>query len=339
MELAQALNRLLRRENLTGVEMQSVMQTLMSGQATDAQIGGLLMALRMKGETIEEIAAAAQVMRTLSTQVTLKDRQHLIDTCGTGGDGANIFNVSTASAFVAAAAGAKVAKHGNRSVSSKSGSADVLEAAGVNLNLSANQVAACVDQIGVGFMFAPAHHGAMKHVVAARKELGVRTIFNVLGPLTNPAQAPFQVLGVYDKSLLVPFAEVLKQLGSEHVMVVHADDGLDEISVTCPTHVAELKNGKIREWTIDPQEYDMEHATLENVTVSSAQESLNIIRAAFHDAEGAAKDIICLNAGAALYVAGIAPSYAEGVLLARATIAKGLAQQKFDQFIQFTQAI
>lgn len=339
MELAQALNRLLRRENLTGVEMQSVMQTLMSGQATDAQIGGLLMALRMKGETIEEIAAAAQVMRTLSTQVALKDRQHLIDTCGTGGDGANIFNVSTASAFVAAAAGAKVAKHGNRSVSSKSGSADVLEAAGVNLSLSANQVAACVDQIGVGFMFAPAHHGAMKHVVAARKELGVRTIFNVLGPLTNPAQAPFQVLGVYDKSLLVPFAEVLKQLGSEHVMVVHADDGLDEISVTCPTHVAELKNGTIREWTIDPQEYDMEHATLESLTVNSAQESLNIIRAAFHNAEGAAKDIICLNAGAGLYVAGIAPSYAEGVLLARATIAKGFAQQKFDQFIQFTQAI
>lgn len=339
MELAQALNRLLRRENLTGVEMQSVMQTLMSGQATDAQIGGLLMALRMKGETIEEIAAAAQVMRTLSTQVTLKDRQHLIDTCGTGGDGANIFNVSTASAFVAAAAGAKVAKHGNRSVSSKSGSADVLEAAGVNLSLSANQVAACVDQVGVGFMFAPAHHGAMKHVVAARKELGVRTIFNLLGPLTNPAQAPFQVLGVYDKSLLVPFAEVLRQLGSEHVMVVHADDGLDEISVTCPTHVAELKNGQIREWTIDPQEYDMEHATLESLTVSSAQESLNIIRAAFHNAEGAAKDIICLNVGAALYVAGIAPSYAEGVLLARTTLAKGLAQQKLDQFIQFTQAI
>jgi len=275
----------------------------------------------------------------LSTQVVLQDRAHLIDTCGTGGDGANIFNVSTASAFVAAAAGAKVAKHGNRSVSSKSGSADVLEAAGVNLNLSANQVAACVDQIGVGFMFAPAHHGAMKHVVAARKELGVRTIFNVLGPLTNPAQAPFQVLGVYDKALLVPFAEVLKQLGSEHVMVVHAEDGLDEISVTCPTHVAELKNGKIREWTIDPQEYDMEHATLENLTVNSAQESLNIIRAAFHNAEGAAKDIICLNSGAALYVAGIAPSFAEGVLLARTTIAKGLAQQKFDQFIQFTQAI
>lgn len=339
MELAQALNRLLRRENLTGVEMQSVMQTLMSGQATDAQIGGLLMALRMKGETIEEIAAAAQVMRELSTQVELADRSHLIDTCGTGGDGANIFNVSTATAFVAAAAGAKVAKHGNRSVSSKSGSADVLEAAGVNLGLSANQVAACIENVGVGFMFAPAHHGAMKHVVAVRKELGVRTIFNVLGPLTNPARAPYQVLGVYDQALLIPFAQVLNQLGSEHVMVVHADDGLDEISVTCPTHVAELKQGQIRQWTIDPQEYDMDHASLDELTVNSAQESLNMIRAAFNNAQGAAKDIICLNAGAGLYVAGIAPSYAEGVLLARATIAKGLAQQKFDQFIQFTQAI
>ncbi|WP_029936184.1 anthranilate phosphoribosyltransferase [Thiomicrospira pelophila] len=339
MTLSEALTRLLKRENLNGSEMQSVMQTLMSGEATDAQIGGLLMALRMKGETIEEIAAAAQVMRNLSTRVELDDRSHLVDTCGTGGDGANIFNVSTATAFVASAAGARVAKHGNRSVSSKSGSADVLEAAGVNLNLSVNQVAACVEQVGVGFMFAPAHHGAMKHVVAARKELGVRTIFNVLGPLTNPAQAPYQVLGVYDRDLLVPFAEVLKQLGSEHVMVVHAEDGLDEISVTCPTHVAELKNGQIREWTIDPQEYDMDHVSLEGLAVDSAQQSLNIIRAAFNNSDGAAKDIICLNAGAALYVAGISNSFAEGVLLARGAIAQGLAQQKLDQFIQFTQAI
>lgn len=339
MTLSDALSRLLRRENLSGSEMHSVMQTLMSGEASDAQIGGLLMALRMKGETIEEIAAAAQVMRDLSTRVELDDRSHLVDTCGTGGDGANIFNVSTATAFVASAAGARVAKHGNRSVSSKSGSADVLEAAGVNLNLSVNQVAACVEQVGVGFMFAPAHHGAMKHVVAARKELGVRTIFNVLGPLTNPAQAPYQVLGVYDRDLLVPFAEVLKQLGSEHVMVVHAEDGLDEISVTCPTHVAELKQGQIREWTIDPQEYDMDHASLDGLAVDSAQQSLNIIRAAFNNSDGAAKDIICLNAGAALYVAGISNSFAEGVLLARSTIAQGLAQQKLDQFIQFTQAI
>lgn len=339
MDIKQALNRCLQRQNLTDAEMQTIMHTIMSGLATDAQIGALLMALRMKGETIEEIAAAATVMRELSTQVELADRTHLIDTCGTGGDGANIFNVSTATAFVAAAAGAKVAKHGNRSVSSKSGSADVLEAAGVNLGLSANQVAACIENVGVGFMFAPAHHGAMKHVVAARKELGVRTIFNVLGPLTNPARAPYQVLGVYDQALLIPFAQVLNQLGSEHVMVVHADDGLDEISVTCPTYVAELKQGQIRQWTIDPQEYDMDHASLDELTVNSAQESLNMIRAAFNNAEGAAKDIICLNAGAALYVAGLAPSFAEGVLLARSTIAQGLAQHKLDEFIQFTQAI
>ena len=339
MEISQALNRLLKRENLSGEEMQSVMQTIMSGHATDAQIGGLLMALRMKGETIEEIAAAAQVMRSLSVGVDIADRTGLTDTCGTGGDGANIFNVSTATAFVAAAGGAKVAKHGNRSVSSKSGSADLLEAAGVNLNLTANQVAACVEQLGVGFMFAPAHHGAMKHVIAARKELGVRTIFNLLGPLTNPAKAPSQVLGVYDRSLLVPFAEVLKQLGSEHVMVVHSDDGLDEISVAAPTHVAELKNGAIREWTIDPQEYDMDHASLEGLSVDSAQQSLNIIRAAFHNSEGAARDIICLNAGAALYVSGVASSFADGVLQARSTIAQGLAQAKLDQFIELTQAM
>ena len=339
MEISQALNRLLKRENLSGEEMQSVMQTIMSGQATDAQIGGLLMALRMKGETIEEIAAAAQVMRSLSVGVEISDRTGLTDTCGTGGDGANIFNVSTATAFVAAAGGAKVAKHGNRSVSSKSGSADLLEAAGVNLNLTANQVAACVEELGVGFMFAPAHHGAMKHVIAARKELGVRTIFNLLGPLTNPAKAPSQVLGVYDRSLLVPFAEVLKQLGSEHVMVVHSDDGLDEISVAAPTHVAELKNGAIREWTIDPQEYDMDHASLEGLSVDSAQQSLNIIRAAFHNSEGAARDIICLNAGAALYVSGVASSFADGVLQARSTIAQGLAQAKLDQFIELTQAM
>lgn len=339
MEISKALNRLLQRENLTGVEMQSIMHTLMSGKATDAQIGALLMALRMKGETIDEIAAAAQVMRGLSLQVKVQDNKHLIDTCGTGGDGANIFNVSTATAFVAAAAGAKVAKHGNRSVSSKSGSADLLEAAGVRLDLNVDQVLACVDQVGVGFMFAPAHHGAMKHVVNVRNELGVRTIFNVLGPLTNPAQAPAQVLGVYDKSMLIPFAEVLKQLGSEHVMVVHSDDGLDEISVAAPTSVAELKNGKIREWSINPEEYGMAHDSLNSLAVNSAQESLDLVRKAYANHTGAARDIICLNAGAALFVAGIARSYAEGVLLAKSTIEQGKAQEKFDQFIQFTQQV
>jgi anthranilate phosphoribosyltransferase len=339
MEIKQALTYCLEGQDLDAGEMQSVMHFLMSGQATDAQIGGLLMALRMKGETTEEIAAAAHVMRELSSQVQLSDRTHLVDTCGTGGDGANIFNVSTATAFVAAAAGAKVAKHGNRSVSSKSGSADLLETAGVNLNLTANQVASCIESIGVGFMFAPAHHGAMKHVIQARRDLGVRTLFNLLGPLTNPAHAPFQVLGVYDSDLLLPFAEVLKQLGSEHVMVVHAEDGLDEISVTGPTHVAELRYGEIRNWTIDPIEYDMHHPTLEPLVVESAEQSLMRIRQAFDNQDGPAKDIICLNAGAALFVSGVVSSYAEGVMLAKQTISAGLAKQKFDQFIQFTQAI
>lgn len=337
MEISEALNKILRREDFSDAEMQSVMNKLMTGQATDAQIGGLLMAFRMKGETIEEIAAAAKVMRNLSVQVNIEDKSRLIDTCGTGGDGANIFNISTATAFVAAAAGAKVAKHGNRSVSSKSGSADLLEAAGVKLDLTVEQVVKCIETIGIGFMFAPAHHGAMKHVVGARRELGVRTIFNVLGPLTNPAQAPAQVLGVYDKNLLVPFAEVLKQLGSEHVMVVHSEDGLDEISVAAPTYVAELKNGKIRQWIIDPQAYEMEHPNLDGLAVDSAQESLAKIKSAFNNEAGAARDIICLNAGAALLVSGVAPSYAEGVLLARKTIEQRLAKAKLDEFVKFTQ--
>ncbi|UQB42029.1 anthranilate phosphoribosyltransferase [Thiomicrospira microaerophila] len=339
MELSDALNQLLARKDLSQADMQSLMTQLMSGQANDAQIGALLIALRMKGETIDEITAAAKVMRQLSTKVELEGMAHLVDTCGTGGDGANIFNVSTATAFVAAAAGAKVAKHGNRSVSSKSGSADLLETAGVNLNLTANQVAACVEQVGVGFMFAPAHHGAMKHVIGARKALGVRTIFNLLGPLTNPANAPYQVLGVYDAALLLPFAQVLQKLGSKHVMVVHAEDGLDEISVSSLTQVAELKDGEITQWTLNPQDYDLDHPSLQELVVQSSVESLNLIRAALHNSDGAARDIICLNAGAALYVSGLADDYAAGVMLARQTIAQGLASKKFDEFIQFTQAI
>lgn len=339
MDLSYALNQLSAQKDLSQEEMQSLMTQLMSGQANDAQIGALLIALRMKGETIDEITAAAQVMRKLSTRVELDGLAHLVDTCGTGGDGANIFNVSTATAFVAAAAGAKVAKHGNRSVSSKSGSADLLETAGVNLNLTANQVAACVEQVGVGFMFAPAHHGAMKHVIGARKALGVRTIFNLLGPLTNPANAPCQVLGVYDSALLLPFAQVLQKLGSKHVMVVHAEDGLDEISVASLTQIAELKNGEITQWTLNPQDYDLDHPSLQDLVVQSSVESLNLIRAALRNSDGAARDIICLNAGAALYVSGLADNYAAGVMLARQTIAQGLAAKKFDEFIQFTQAI
>ena len=338
MELKTALEQLLERQDLRAEQMESVMHKLMSGKATPAQIGAILTALRMKGETLEEITAAVQVMRSLATPVSLADKSKLVDTCGTGGDGANTFNISTACAFVVAAAGGTVAKHGNRSISSKSGSADVLEAAGVDLTLKPEQVAECINETGVGFMFAQAHHSAMKHVIGARKEMGVRTIFNMLGPLTNPAGAPFQVIGVYDKELTVLFAKVLQRLGSNHVMVVHAADGLDEISIASKTYVAELKNGEVTQWEIDPSEHDMDHANLADLSVDSAQDSINIIRAVFANNDSAAKDIVCLNAGASLYVAGLAESYKEGVCLARKIIADGLAQTKLNEFIAKTQS-
>ena len=338
MELKAALEQLLERRELNADQMGSVMHKLMSGKAAPAQIGAILTALRMKGETLEEITAAVQVMRSLATPVRLDDKSKLVDTCGTGGDGANTFNISTACAFVVAAAGGTVAKHGNRSSSSKSGSADVLEAAGVDLTLSPEQVAECINETGVGFMFAQAHHSAMRHVIGVRKEMGVRTIFNMLGPLTNPAGAPYQVIGVYDKSLTILFAKVLQRLGSKHVMVVHAEDGLDEISIASRTWVAELKNGEVTEWVIDPSEHDMDHADLSELSVDSAQDSLNIIRAVFANNASAAKDIVCLNAGASLYVAGLSDSYDNGVAMACKIIAGGLAQQKLNEFIAKTQS-
>lgn len=337
MELKVALEKLLNGQNLTGEEMKWAMQQMMTGAATDAQIGAMLAALRAKGETIDEITAAVEVMRSLASAVEVTDKTHLVDTCGTGGDGANTFNISTASAFVVSAAGATVAKHGNRSISSKSGSADVLEAAGVDLGLEVAHVSECVDELGIGFMFAPAHHSAMKHVISARKEMGVRTIFNMLGPLTNPAGAPFQVIGVFNKALGPVFAEVLKRLGSKHVMIVAAEDGLDEISVASKTFVTELKDDIITQWQIDPSDYDMDHVSLKDLSVESAQESLNIIRAAFAGNDGSAKDIICLNAGASIYVAGITGSYAEGVQMARKVIADGQARDKLNQFVAKTQ--
>ncbi|HIE39840.1 MAG TPA: anthranilate phosphoribosyltransferase [Thiomicrorhabdus sp.] len=338
MELKHALEQLLDRQELHEEQMISVMQQLMSGQATQAQIGAILTALRMKGETLAEVTSAVKVMRSLATPVVLEDTSKLVDTCGTGGDGANTFNISTACAFVVASAGGGVAKHGNRSISSKSGSADVLEVAGVNLALTPEQVAECIHETGVGFMFAQSHHGAMKHVIGARKEMGVRTIFNLLGPLTNPAGAPFQVVGVYHKSLTTLFAKVLQQLGSKHVMVVHAEDGLDEISIASKTTVAELKEGDIHYWEIDPYDLDMDHVNLADLSVDSAQDSLNIIRSVFANNDSAAKDIVCLNSGAAMYVAGLASTYEEGVTLARTVIAKGLAQKKFNEFILKTQS-
>lgn len=339
MEIKQAITTLMGRQSLSREQMRSVMKQIMTGEATPAQIGGFLVALTIKGETVEEITGAAEVMRELATQVNV-NVPVLVDTCGTGGDGAGLFNVSTASAFVVAAAGGHVAKHGNRSITSKTGSADLLEAAGVNLNITAEQVSKCVESLGVGFMFAPAHHGAMKHAIGPRRELGLRTIFNVLGPLTNPAGAKRQVLGVFDKTLCRPLAEVLKALGSEHVMVVSSDDGLDEISLATNTHVAELKEGVVSEYEIYPGNNGIEQQNLEGLTVSDASESLALIQGVFDRKEGdrfsKARDMVAINAGAALYVAGIADSYSEGVVLALETIATGLAGEKLKELAEMT---
>ncbi|MDZ7924668.1 MAG: anthranilate phosphoribosyltransferase [Marinagarivorans sp.] len=339
MEIKQAIAKLMAGNSLGRDAMSAVMMQIMTGEATQAQIGGFLVALTMKGETVEEITGAADVMRQLSTVVTI-NAPAIVDTCGTGGDGAGLFNVSTASAFVVAAAGGYVAKHGNRSVTSSTGSADILEAAGVNLDITAEQVAKCVESLGVGFMFAPAHHGAMKYATAPRKELGLRTIFNVLGPLTNPAKAKRQVLGVFDKTLCRPLAEVLKALGSEHVMVVSADDGLDEVSLAVNTHVAELKEGVVCEYEIYPGVAGIKIQSLEGLRVSNAQESLALVREVFARVDNPrankARDMVAINAGAALYVAGIADSYSEGVELALDTLATGLPGEKLKELAEMT---
>ncbi len=335
MELQKAIEKVIHRKDLTKEEMHSVMQTIMTGEATPAQVGGFLVGLRMKGETVDEITAAASVMRDLATKVNVHS-EHLVDTCGTGGDGAKTFNISTASAFVAAAAGASVAKHGNRSVSSNSGSADVLEAAGVNLNISATQVGRCIDEIGVGFMFAPQHHGAMKHAIGPRREMGVRTIFNVLGPLTNPAGAPNQVLGVFDEHLLEPLAQVLANMGSRHVLVVHADDGLDEISIASTTTIAELKNGKVSTYRVSPQDFGLSLAQLGSLSVDGVDQSLKMIQDVLDGVAGPAADIVCLNAGAAIYTAGKADTLAAGVEHAIQVIHSGKARHKFEELVALT---
>jgi anthranilate phosphoribosyltransferase len=307
----------------------------MSGKATDAQIGGFLIALRCKGETIDEIAAAAEVMRELAGKVEVTG-EHVIDTCGTGGDGANTFNISTTCAFVVAAAGGQVAKHGNRSVSSSCGSADVLEVAGVNLDLSAKQVSQCVNKIGVGFLFAPKHHGAMKHTSNARKEMGVRTLFNLLGPLSNPAGAPNQLIGVFDKRWVVPLAQVLKKLGSKHVLVVNADDGLDEISIATPSTIAELKNGEVSTYTITPEQFGFQRANLVELAVDGAVSSLVMVKSVLDNKTGAARDIVVLNAGAAIYAANITDTLAAGIEKAEQVISSGAAKAKFDALIEFS---
>ncbi len=338
MTIQQALNKLLDKENLTADEMNAVMRIIMSGGATDAQIGGFLIALRCKGESIDEIAAAAAVMRELATKVKISG-EHVIDTCGTGGDGANTFNISTTCAFVVAAAGGRVAKHGNRSVSSSSGSADVLEAAGVNLDLSAEQVTQCVDEIGVGFLFAPNHHSAMKYATGPRKEMGVRTLFNLLGPLSNPAETANQLIGVFASEWVEPLAQVLKKLGSQHVLIVNAEDGLDEISIASASNIAELKEGIVSTYQVTPEQFGLQRASLDSLAVNDATSSLTMLRSVLNNQAGAAKDIVVLNAGAAIYAANLVATLEAGVEKAQKVIENATALEKFNNFITYTNQI
>ncbi|MCK9606913.1 MAG: anthranilate phosphoribosyltransferase [Methylomonas sp.] len=337
MLIQATLQKLLDKHNLTAAEMQAVMRTMMNGELSDAQIAGFLIALRCKGETIEEIAAAVAVLRELVRQVPVSG-DHVIDTCGTGGDGANTFNISTTAAFVVAAAGGKVAKHGNRSVSSSCGSADVLEAAGINLDMPAEQVADCVNQLGVGFLFAAKHHSAVRHTVGPRKEMGVRTLFNLIGPMSNPANAPHQLIGVFDKHWLVPVAEVLKKLDSKHVLVVHAHDGLDEISIAAPTDIAELKNGQVCTYSVTPEQFGLQRAGLDSLAVGNARDSLAIIRQVLNNQPGPALDIVALNAGAAIYAADLVDTLADGIQRAQWALADGSALAKFEALIAYSKA-
>jgi anthranilate phosphoribosyltransferase len=333
----QALQRCIEHRELSHDEMAAMMRLIMGGELPPTLVAGLLVALRTKKETVGEIAAAAKVMREFATPVKVEDRANLVDVVGTGGDGAHTFNISTAAMFVAAAAGAKIAKHGNRSVSSKSGSADILESLGVKLTLSPEQVARCIAQVGAGFMFAPNHHPAMKNVVPIRKDLGVRTIFNILGPLTNPADAKRILMGVFNADLVGIQARVLQAMGMDHALVVYGRDGLDEISLEGPTLVGELKDGTVHEYEIHPQEFGLKTAPTSSFKVDDADASKAIVLDVLNQVPGPASDIVCLNAGAVLYVADVAPSISEGIQIAQAAIASGAARQKLDQFIAATQ--
>ena len=336
MKAQDALVRVIEHREIFHEEMVSLMRQMMSGELSPTLISAIIMGLRVKKETIGEIAAAAQVMREFATKVEVPDHANLLDTCGTGGDSAHTFNISTAAAFVAAAAGAKVAKHGGRSVSSKSGSADVLEAMGVNINLTPEQVGRSISEVGLGFMFAPSHHGAMKHAAPVRKELGVRTIFNILGPLTNPAGAKNQIMGVFHPDLVGIQARVLQRLGSRHVMVVYGLEGLDEISVSGETLVGELKDGEVREYRINPAQFGMQASDLSAIRVTDGAQSREMVLAALDNRAGAARDIVALNAGAAIYVSGLVESHEQGVRKALAVISSGAARRKVQELADFT---
>ena len=338
MDMRSAIRTVTEGRDLAADEMGAVMRTIMTGEATGAQIGGFLIGLRMKGETVSEIAAAAAVMRELAAKVEV-DPTGLVDVVGTGGDAVHTFNISTASALVAAGAGAKVAKHGNRAVSGTSGAADVLAAAGVVLDLSPGEVAQCIEELGIGFMFAPRHHQAMRHAIGPRREMGVRTVFNLLGPLTNPAGAPNQLVGVFAAAWVRPLAEVLQRLGSEHVLVVHSEDGLDELSIAAPSRVAELANGGITTYTVAPEDFGIARADLSSITVDSALESLALVEEALEGRPGPARDIVCLNAGAAIYAAGAAATLHEGVGKARRATSDGSARKRLDALVAKTRAL
>ena len=339
MNFRDALTQIIEGQSLTQEQMIQVMRQIMTGQCDDAQIGAFLVALRIKGESIDEIVGAVTVMRELATGVEVK-AENAVDIVGTGGDGANLFNVSTASSFIVAAAGGTVAKHGNRGVSSSSGSADLLEAAGVNLSLTSEQVARCINELGVGFMFAPSHHSAMKHAIGARKSLGLRTIFNILGPMTNPAGVSNQVIGVFSKDLVRPICEVLQRLNAGHILVVHSEDGLDEISLAAPTYACELYEGEIKEFTITPDELGIQTQSLEGLSVNSPQESLALIQDALGQRETEAgrkaADILALNAGSAIYTANLASSLKEGVAMAEDAVHSGLALEKLKELVSFS---
>ena len=340
MDIRAAIKAVTSHADLDTDQMISVMRELMSGQSTDAQNAAFLVGLQMKGVKASEILGGATVMRELATKVQVVDHVHLVDTCGTGGSGSNKFNVSTASAIVAACAGAKVAKHGNRGATSKSGSADVLEKAGVNLTLSAEDVAATIEQVGIGFMFAPAHHSAMRHVITARKEIGVRTVFNLLGPLTNPAGAPNQVIGVFDASWIPSLLEVLKKLGSSHVLIVAAEDGLDEISIAARSTVGELRDGKISVYSVEPTDFGIErYADYSMLQIGSAEESLVMLKDALGNRNQAAADIVALNAGAAIYAANLTDDLAAGIVKAQSILQSGGALDKLEQLVELSQLL
>jgi anthranilate phosphoribosyltransferase len=335
IDLPGAIRSLIESQDLSGAEMEEVMTIIMQGEATPAQIGAFLIALRIKGEVVEELAAAARVVRKFAAKVSVRS-QNIVDTVGTGGDGAGLFNVSTAAALVASAAGVVIAKHGNRAVTGKSGSADLLEAGGVNIELAPDQVSQTIDAVGIGYMFAPAHHGAFRYLVGPRREIGVRTMFNLLGPLTNPADAKFQLVGVFSRDWVRPIAEVFKNLGSIHTLVVHSQDGLDEISIAAPTDVSELFNGVVSDYVIYPEEFGFTVQSLETLRVDSVEASFELIQRAFRGEKGPAYNMVALNAGATIYTANRASSLKEGVTMACSVLDCGDALKKLKELADFT---